>query len=130
MVSHCKPSGDSRPGTGSPSSSTIVTAPSTPSSALTVTGDSTLTPTAPSLTDAASLGTNRSWNGVPLSLMTWGVGGAALLLQAPSPSKMAGTSAATTHQARRLCLPFTEPPCHILCSIFEMTTLRTNDSWQ
>src|SRR5258707_12370523 len=93
VVDHIRPSGLSWPAIGVPSSLAIVTAPSTPSSAVTVTGDSTLTPTAPSLTDAVSLGTSKSPYGVPLSVMTLGgCGGAGLLLHAESPSTRAGTT--------------------------------------
>ena len=59
-----------------PFSLTMVTDASTPSATLTVTGESTVTPTAPSVTEEVSLGTSRSANGVPLSKMTFARRGA------------------------------------------------------
>ncbi|SKU03441.1 Uncharacterised protein [Mycobacteroides abscessus subsp. abscessus] len=60
MVVQVTPSGPISPAISLPSEFTMVTLPSTPSPAVTVTGASTATPTAPSLTDIASLGTSRS----------------------------------------------------------------------
>jgi hypothetical protein len=73
---------------------TIVTEASTPSSADTVTGTSTATPTAPSVTEALSLGTSRSANGVPLSKMTFAGGALPPLPQAPTLSAATGTISA------------------------------------
>ena len=87
---------------------------------MTVTGDSTLTPTAPSVTDVVSLGTSRSPNGVPLSVMTCGFGGAELLLHEDSPSTTAGTSATATSHARIRRGRATDLTCHILCSISQL----------
>src|ERR1700750_304822 len=81
----------------------MLTAPSTPSSALTVTGASTVTPTAPSVTDAVSFGTRRAPNGVPLSVLVYGWGGWAGWLSHPLTPKMAdgiSTSAATRFRIR------------------------------
>jgi hypothetical protein len=59
-----------------------VTDPITPSATFTVTGASTVTPTAPSVTEEVSLGTSRSANGVPLSKMTFAGAAVCPLLQA------------------------------------------------
>ena len=95
------PSGLSLPATGAPSASVMVTAPSTPSSALTVTGSSTVTPTSPSVTEAVSLGINRSANGVPLSAMVCGCGGVVgALPQALAPSTIPATRATPSSHLR------------------------------
>ncbi len=99
MVDQRRPSGLSCPLIDLPFSLTMVTEASTPSATLTVTGASTVTPTAPSLTEAVSLGTSRSANGVPLSKMT--LGGAAVW---PPPQATAPTAtkaiAAASHDRR------------------------------
>jgi hypothetical protein len=70
---------------------TSSTEASTPFSALTVTGLSTATPTAPSVTEVVTLGTSRSPNGVALSMMALGAGAPRLPLQAPAPNTASGT---------------------------------------
>jgi hypothetical protein len=60
----------------------MLTDASTPSATLTVTGESTVTPTDPSVTEEVSLGTSRSANGVPLSKMTFGGAAVWVVLQA------------------------------------------------
>src|SRR5271163_50792 len=78
----------------------MVTDPSTPSATLTVTGASTVTPTAPSVTEEVSLGTSRSANGVPLSTMTFG--GAAVWLLLHATPNTATEIIATASDNRRL----------------------------
>src|SRR4051794_27789963 len=85
----------------------MLTAPSTPSPALTVTGESPWTPTAPSVTDACSFGTNRLLNGSPLPVITCGAGGATLLPHALRISAATDTAAAAISQSayrRRLVI--------------------------
>src|SRR6476661_2661466 len=107
-VDHVNPSGPSRPATGSPSSLIMLTVPSTPSPAVTVTGDSTETPTAPSVTDVCNLGTNRSPYGVPLSLITCGAGDTVVALQALRPT-MAAAINATVPSNERLVFTTSSP---------------------
>src|ERR1700739_1252316 len=83
-----------------PFSLTMVTDASTPSATLIVTGASTVTPTAPSVTEEVSLGTNRSANGVPLSKITFAGAAVWLLLQA-TPTTANTIMAATSHDRCR-----------------------------
>src|ERR1700710_487372 len=106
----------------------MVTAPSTPSSALTATGESTVTPTAPSVTDAVSLGTNRSPNGVPLSVMVSGCGGAlGALLQALMPNTTTGTNSTAANNVDFRRGRVTELTCHMLCSTSHSDSTGTID---
>lgn len=105
MVDQRSPSGLSRPATGLPLSLTMVTAASTPSAAVTDTGASTVTPTAPSVTDAVSLGTTRSANGVPLSAMTLIGAGPRPLPHATAPIITAVIISAVNQALRTLVLP-------------------------
>src|ERR1700756_2152478 len=90
MVDQRSPSGLSWPFIVLPFSLTMVTDASTPSATLTVTGASTVTPTAPSVTEEVSLGTSRSANGVPLSKMTFAGAAVWVVLQAtPSTANIA-----------------------------------------
>src|ERR1700758_108080 len=77
----------------------MVTDPSTPSATLTVTGASTVTPTAPSVTEEVSLGISRSANGVPLSKMTFAGPALWLLLQA-TPTTANKIIPAASHDRR------------------------------
>src|ERR1700761_728121 len=79
-----------------PFSLTMVTDASTPSATFTVTGESTVTPTAPSDTEEVSLGTSRSANGVPLSKMTFAGAAVCPLLQA-APTTANRVSAMASH---------------------------------
>ncbi|CKT70866.1 Uncharacterised protein [Mycobacterium tuberculosis] len=83
----------------------MVTAASTPSAAVTDTGASTVTPTAPSVTDAVSLGTSRSANGVPLSAMTLIGAGPRPLPHATAPIITAVIISAVNQALRTLVLP-------------------------
>ena len=107
---------DSSALTGLPYSFTMKTAPSTPSSALTVTGESTLTPTSPSVTDVVSFGTGRVPERRALVVITCGCGGAELPLHADSPSTRTGTSADGQPSTMRLRGPATNGPRHIAYS--------------
>src|ERR1700739_4846716 len=78
----------------------MVTDASTPSATPTVTGASTVTPTAPSDTEEVSLGTSRSANGVPLSKMTFG--GAAVWVVLQATPITANIAIATDSNDRRL----------------------------
>src|ERR1700677_4214039 len=78
----------------------MVTDASTPSGTLTVTGASTVTPTAPSVTEEGGLGTSRSANSVPLSTMTFA--GAAPRLLLPATPNTATEIIATASDNLRL----------------------------
>ncbi len=76
------------------------------SAAVTDTGASTVTPTAPSVTDAVSLSTSRSANGVPLSAMTLiGAGPRPLPHYATAPITTAVIISAVNQALRTLVLP-------------------------
>lgn len=115
------PSALSSPLTARPCSLTRVTAPRTPVAALTVTGESTETPTAPSVTDVCTSGTRRSAYGVPLSRTASVCGGGVEPPHAltPTTTPVMVNSATVVHQMplRRVVAPESIPLMNVIPSV-------------
>ena len=115
-MAHCRPSLLSLPSTGLPSSLTMLTAPSTPSSALTVTGDVDADPDVPVLHRRSQLGEEQVAERRALIGDDLGRRRRGLLLHADSPSTTAGMSAMAVSHRRLRRGPATDLTCHIVCS--------------